>query len=176
MKQNFIAIVLGVVAIVIAAAGSLGLLSGSSKLGNTTQSFWDAKLGYYVNGSAIFDSLGRLTGNTQGTCYILAYATTIAASTTAAVDCQGTAAIGTTNTTNATALTGVTSASRIPGINMATSTAKSAGTYGSIEIVGASASTTSGFITLIVQNNTGTTFTWPTTGTATGTVYYLQTR
>jgi hypothetical protein len=108
-----------------------------------------------------------------GTCYVLPYATTIAASTTAAVDCQATALIYNTNTTRAVALAGVTAGDNVVA-NFATSTAAS--TFGSISISGASASTTPGYITLLVENLTGTTYTWPVTGTASGTASYIVTK
>ena len=107
-----------------------------------------------------------------GQCYVQAYATTIAASTTAQVDCQGTAATFGLNTANDTTLTGVTLGDNVVA-TFATSTSVVAGAYGSITIVGASASTTSGYISLRVENLTGTTFTWPIGGNATGTVSYF---
>lgn len=48
--KYFIAMGLSVVAIVIAA---LTLFGPSHSFGNTTQSFWDAKLGYRINGTSI---------------------------------------------------------------------------------------------------------------------------
>lgn len=108
-----------------------------------------------------------------GTCYILAYSATIPATTTAQVDCQGTAAIYNLNNSLATALTGVTFGDRVVA-NLSTTTA--AGTvWGSIHIAGASASTTSGYISLLLENLTGAAYTWPVTGTATGTVSYIVT-
>lgn len=113
-------------------------------------------------------AFSRLNG---GTCYVQPYATTIAASTTAQVDCQGTQAVGSTNTANDTALAGVTLLDSVQAI-FASSTSKQS--WGSIDVVGASASTTPGFITLIVSNNSGGVFTWPTTGNASGTVSYFD--
>lgn len=110
-------------------------------------------------------TFSRFNGST---CFIKAYATTIAASTTANVDCQGTAAIGTITGT-ASALTGVTDGDNVQ-VTLSTTTA---GTQSNgIAIIGAGASTTAGYITLRISNLTGAIFTWPTTGNATGTVYY----
>lgn len=112
----------------------------------------------------------QLSRVNAGTCYVLAYATTIDATSTAIVDCQATAAVGGITTVNASALAGVTAGDAVIA-QFATSTSGS--TLGGVKIIGASASTTSGYIQLNVANLTGTTFTWPTTGTATGTVNYL---
>lgn len=115
------------------------------------------------------DSVNGSQVNTlnYGTCYIKAYATTIAASTTATVDCQATAAV---SANGISALTGITVDSKVIA-TLATSTAGTSGL--GISIIGASASTTSGSITLRISNLTGTTYTWPVTGTATGTVQYI---
>lgn len=107
-----------------------------------------------------------------GQCYVQAYATTIAASTTAQVDCQGTALTYVTNTSNDTTLTGVAFGDNVVA-EFSTTTAVVAGAYGSIAVVGASASTTAGYISLRVENLTGALFTWPITGAATGTVSYF---
>lgn len=109
----------------------------------------------------------RLNG---GTCYIKAYATTIAASSTAQVDCQATAAV---SANGIAALTGVTFGDSVIA-TLATSTAGTASN--GLVITGASASSTAGYVTLYISNLTGTTFTWPVTGTATGTVHYFVMR
>ena len=117
------------------------------------------------NGTAI-------SGLNTGKCYIQAYATTITASTTATVDCQATAAVGGITTANDVALTGITSGDSIVTM-FATSTPSA---FGGIVIIGATASSTAGYITLSIENLTGTTYTWPLTGTATGTVSYFASR
>ena len=126
-----------------------------------------------VSGSGTGTQFQRMNG---GTCYIQAYATTIAASTTALVDCQATAAVGGITTANDTALTGVTFGDNVIA-NLSTTTAQS-GTTGNLGLVvtGVSASTTSGYITLKIANMNGTTFTWPLTGAATGTASYFVTK
>ena len=108
-----------------------------------------------------------------GTCYIQPYATTIAATSTAKVDCQGTAAVYDINTARDVALTGVTTGDYVQ-VRLATSTAGT--TSLGLNITGASASTTPGYIELYIANMTGATYTWPTTGTATGTASYLVTK
>lgn len=172
-------IALGVVAIVAIAglfypqtAGRiLGAVTGTTnfdnlgilqlKLGTTCNS----SFGYAgCNGTAI----SRLN---KGTCYIQPYATTIAASSTAAVECQATAATGGVTTANDTALTGVTSGDAV-FVTFATSTAITAGGgAGAPFVVGAVASSTAGYIHVIL-GNMGQTYTWPTTGTASGTMTY----
>ena len=74
-----------------------------------------------------------------GICYIQPYATTIAASSSAYVDCQGTAAVGTTNTGKDTALVGVSAGDSVQSI-LATSTVSGVAGQG-LEIGAASAST-----------------------------------
>ena len=107
-----------------------------------------------------------------GTCYILPYATTIAATTTAQVDCQGTAAIGTTNTGKATALAGVS-----PGdfavANLSSTTIGNA--FNGLVIDEVVSSSTAGYLTFVITNNTGGTFTWPVNSTASGTASYIVT-
>jgi hypothetical protein len=100
---------------------------------------------------ALFSSVGtQLNGFNFGTCYIQASATTITASSTVTVDCQG------STTGGNTALTGVTTNDNV-SVNFATTTST---TYSGLSILGASASSTPGYITMKVFNGTGTTFTW----------------
>ena len=47
--------------------------------------------------------------------------------------------------------------------------------YMGLQVAGASASTTSGYITVRLTNMLGDTFTWPLTGAATGTATYIVT-
>lgn len=63
MKNNFIAIALSVVAIVLA---TLSLASPGMKAGNTTASFWDATLGYKVNGTFVISSARAAAFTTGG--------------------------------------------------------------------------------------------------------------
>lgn len=126
------------------------------------------------NGFIIGDNGSEITGLNMGTCYIAPYASTIAASSTVVVDCQGTAgwdAAGDT-VTGSSALSGVVSGDVINAF-LATSTA---GVYGGIHIAGGIASSTAGHIELRITNFTGTTYTWPTTGTASGTAYFVAKR
>jgi len=133
MNKSTFALGLAVVAIVIAAFGTFH--SYAPSFGNKTASFWDATLGYYVNGVAVINSSGIPTGPSSGTCSLIATSFTVAASTTVSMDC---------------AVTGVVSGD-IVFAQFATSTTNGNGwTVGSV-----SASTTSGFITLRVNNWTG---------------------
>lgn len=114
-----------------------------------------------------------LTRINSGTCYILAYATTIAATSTALVDCQATALIYNVNNLRAAALTGVTFGDPTVA-SLSTTTATTAGTtFGGLVLEAAMASTTAGYIQLQISNLTGATFTWPVTGAATGTATYI---
>lgn len=140
-------------------AGNL-VLSGNDNTGTFTLTVGGS------NGTA----LSRVN---SGTCYIQAYAATIAATSTATVECQGTAFVRTITTAFTSALTGITSSSAV----QAELSADTAGTtVGGLVLTAAQASTTSGYITLRIYNATGGTFTWPTTGSATGTVSYFATQ
>jgi len=108
-----------------------------------------------------------------GTCYIQSYATTIAATSSATVECQATALVRTTATTFTSPLTGVASGD---AVNVTLSTATAGTTVGGLTITAATASTTAGYISLRVYNGTGATFTWPVTGSATGTASYIVTK
>lgn len=104
-----------------------------------------------------------------GTCFIRPYAATIAATSTAQVDCQGTGAWG---ANGASALTGVSFGDSVTA-TLGTST--SGTTLAGLNVNAAEASSTAGFIVLYIRNLTGTTFTWPLTGTASGTAHYVAT-
>lgn len=112
-----------------------------------------------------------VNGLNTGTCFLAPSATTIAATTTVSVDCQATAGFAAAGTS---ALTGVTSGDAVQFM-LSTTTAGATGP-GGLVATSASASTTAGYITVRILNLTGTTFTWPTIGSASGTAYYLVTR
>lgn len=97
-------------------------------------------------------------------CYIRASSQTIAASSTVQVDCQATAGAGTS------ALNGVQAGDRV-FVTMGTT---SPTTFLGLQVLGASASSTAGYITLNVLNGTGDTFTW--TAAASSSVQYLDIR
>lgn len=124
-------------------------------------------------GSITLSTTGtEVTRINKGTCYIKAYATTIVGSSTATVDCQGTAAV---SASGMSALTGVTSGDTIVATLSTTTAAGGAAApvLGGLVASGAVASSTSGYITLTIANLTGGTYTWPLTGQATGTVNYF---
>lgn len=116
-----------------------------------------------------------------GICYLRPTASTIAASSTQLVDCQGTAAVknpsGTAGSV-ASALPGVTLGDFVQ-VTLSTTTGLGGTTAGSfiggLSLLGASASTTAGYINLIIANLSGTIFTWPVAGAASGTASYLVT-
>ena len=123
--------------------------------------------GMSVTGGTTIGSTGTLINNeTWGNCYIKAYATTIAASTTAAVDCQANAAV---SANGIAPLPGVGTNDSVQ-VELSTTTANQP--FGGLDLLGASASSTTGYITLLLVNSTGATYTWPVTGTATGTASY----
>ena len=103
----------------------------------------------------------------HGTCYLRPRAATIAASSTALVECQGTAAW---DASGVSALTGVDTGDTFQVI-LSTTTATETGR--GIRITGAAASSTAGYIMLTIANSTGNTHTWPTSGSASGTASYI---
>lgn len=106
----------------------------------------------------------------NGTCYIQPYAATIAASSSASVDCQATQATGGLTTAKDTALTGVFSGDTVIG-TLGSTTAGT--TFGGLDLLYTAASSTNGYITFEVFNQTGTTYTWSTTAAASGTATYI---
>ena len=180
---------IGVVVVLALLFGYLYFTSASSPFGsaNVTGPIYYQTVGFQqgaafgTRNQSYFSNTGALTiGSTgtavnrvnTGTCYILPYATTIVASSSASVDCQGTAKIGTTNTGKATALVGVVAGDTVIA-SLSSTTIGSA--FGGIDIIQAVASTTNGYLTFVVRNMTGTTFTWPVNSTASGTASYIVT-
>jgi len=108
----------------------------------------------------------------EGTCYFRPSAATIAATSSVKVTCQGTAA---QSASGPSALAGVKSGDRV-WVQMSTTTSGVSGAGSGLVLNGASASTTNGYIELFITNLTGGTYTWPTTGTATGTAQYRASR
>lgn len=90
----------------------------------------------------------QATGLNFSTCQIVSTANTIAASSTKQVDCAGAAGA---------ALGGITVGDKVI-VQNSSSTPSTTGA--GLTILGASASSTSGFLTLILYNGTGGTFTW----------------
>jgi len=84
----------------------------------------------------------------SGIAQVIAYANTIAASSSARVDLGTTGAVGGT-------LTGVVAGDACDGF--ATTTV---GAWLGVDVIGSFASTTNGYCTLQLANNTGATFTW----------------
>ncbi len=173
MTKNII--VTAIIALVVSlGVGFFAIGSQQSNVSNQNQSVQGLSERDIQAVSIKIGTTGTKTNQTNwGTCYILAYATTITASSTAAVDCQKTAAVGTITTASASALVGVRFGDNIQ-VTLSTTTAGS--TFMGLNIIGAAASTTNGYISLRIANLTGTTFTWPTSGTATGTVSYVTRR
>ena len=142
-----------------------------SELGTATFTVTKAGVAALTGSLKIGSSGTAVTRANTGVCYFKAYATTIAATSSAYVDCQATAAVGSI-TGATTALTGVTFGDNVV-VNMSTTTAGTV--VGGLVVGGVSASTTAGHIQMRIVNLTGATYTWPTTGTATGTASYIVT-
>lgn len=186
---NILKIAGGVVAGVVIGL-LLSTLTGGKTLGGTyaqtvqyfTQGIYAGTTNQFsVSNAGVVTNAGMTVGSTgtalarlnAGTCYLAPYATTIAATSSATVDCQATAAINLTTAINWSALPGVTFGDN-PQMTLSTTTAGT--TVGGLAITAAAASTTAGVISLRIYNATGATFTWPTTGTASGTASYLITK
>lgn len=124
-----------------------------------------------ATGGTVIGSTGTTLNNvTTGTCYMAPSGTTIAASSTGTVDCQATAAV---SKSGESALIGVQSGDHVV-VTLSTTTASN--TYLGLTVIGATASSTNGYITLLLSNETGQAYTWPTTGTASGTASFITTR
>ena len=89
----------------------------------------------------------------RGTCNMQSNANTIAATTTVQIDCQA----GAGGTQSALTNVPAWASGDTVFFGLASSTATS---FGGLNVIGASASTTAGYITLQLYNQTGGTFTW----------------
>lgn len=173
MKSNIL--LAAAAAVLLAIGGLLAFLPkeeetvGSAVISTTQAIYKAAGLIAGAEGLTVGTSGTNIDRINTGTCYIKAYAASIAASSSASVDCQANDDV---DAGGIAALTGVTFGDIVVA-NLSTTTASD--TFGGIYIKGAAASTTPGYITLEIVNLTGTTFTWPTTGTATGTASYIAT-
>ncbi len=172
MKKIIIGVIIALIVIV---AGFFLLKKTSTNVGNITN-ISDLETNTFAVGPGCDNSFSTCTGTVinrinTGICYIRPYATTIVATSTASVDCQGTLAWG---ASGMSALAGVTKDDNIVAV-LSTTTAGTIST--GLSIIGASASTTSGYIVLRVSNLTGNTYTWSTiAGTASGTASYIITK
>jgi hypothetical protein len=126
-------------------------------VGSSEQFHIDGDGDITTTGSVTLGSDGTvLAGIKSGSCTIWAGATTIVASSTAQVECQGGTGGG------ITAISGVTSDS-ICSLQNASSTST---LFGGIVVGGVSASSTSGTIVARIANFTGATFTWNATASS----------
>lgn len=123
-----------------------------------------------AGGLTVGTGASTISGLNFGTCSIRPYAATIAASTTAQVDCQGTQNFA---SGPGSALPGITAADNIQA-NLGTSTQGTL--YGGLRLRTEIGSSTPGFITLFLENDTGATYTWSLTSNASGTAQYIATR
>lgn len=155
--------------ILIGISGQGGTTAGGIGGKTSTSGTYIAQNGFGVGTEQsfkqIFNSTGQLvlgqstspiTQILPGTCNIINYASTIAASTTAQVDCDA----GTTG--SPVAIAGILSGDKI-FIDPASTTPT---TFMGLDLLKAAASTTAGHITLWVANQTGTTFTWANSSTS----------
>lgn len=160
--------IVSVVAVIIAVTGLFFPKLGAAKFGDTNYGSLEASsltIGSTCNNEFSTTCVGtQVRGINIGSCVIFPYATTIAATSTAVVDCQA-------NAVGALApLPGVLLNDHVQ-ITLASTTSSLAG---GLVLNGASASTTPGYITLRVLNLTGTTFTW--NAAATTSISYISTR
>jgi len=173
IKQNHLSllIVLGLI-ISLFGSASPGVPSlGGNELTKVTNTYqFNNRVTLTASSTARTFKIGetgtQVTRVNVGTCYMRPYAATIAATSTALVDCQGTAAWDANGTS---ALAGVTAGDFVV-VSAATTTES---TLAGLHVIAASASTTPGFIQLRVSNLTGTTFTWSTSATASGTASFV---
>lgn len=130
-----------------------------------------ASNGALINGGLTLGSTNTITGLNFGTCFIHPYAATIAASTTAQVDCTATANFA---GGPGSPLSGIVFGDTLPGVKLGSTTVGTL--FGGLRLRSAEASSTSGYIVLNVENDTGATFTWSTTNAASGTATYMTAR
>ena len=160
-------IVIAVLVILVLLFG-VSYFGGSRIFGANVTGLVHQQIESFARGLQIGDKGTVLTKLNSGLCYIRPYAATVAASSTASVDCQATK---TWNVSGMSKLAGVTNNDYVAA-NLSTTTAGT--TFIGLTLIGASASTTSGYLTLKVANFTGTTYTWSVTaGTASGTATYF---
>lgn len=165
------------VAVVIAIVGGWMLFHSGTPVGTTanqtsTAGYYNAGLGFKVNGTTVINSSKQLvlgtsgtaiTGLVYGTCQVVAYSTTISASSTAQVDCSSNGmATGT--------ISGLTASQLVDAWATTTLSSVSQG----VSIVASHGSSTAGIITLRISNGSGTTFTW--SGAASTSVAYWAVR
>lgn len=154
------------------ACGGITCLSGGLRLVSDAGGDFEADVASIFAGAVSMTSSFTVGSNgtaftriNGGLCNIKSAVATLAASTSVAVDCGG-GALG------ATALTGVTAGDRVFLQQSTTTPSISAGAGTGLTILGVSASSTSGFITAILFNGTGGTFTW-TTAASSSWQYYV---
>jgi hypothetical protein len=152
-----------VVAIVLATLAILGG-GGMPGAGGTTATSTTASIYVTAGLRAGADGLRVGTSGTYngrydaGTCIIWAASNTIAATSTATIEC-------TSNGTETGLLTGVSNGDAV-FVTLSTST-PSVSLFGGLQVLGASASSTTGTIVLKVFNATGNTFTWTAAASST---------
>lgn len=179
MKQNIIGGVIGgiIVGVLLFAASFVG----GPTFGSTPSRALDVDLSVNsltttaastLTGVTIGSTGTAITRINTGTCYFAPNATTIAATTTKAVDCQATAAYG---ASGESALPGIVAGSNVV-LTLSTTTAGAISGPGSgLMLSGCTASSTAGYITCGLTAINGV-YTWPTSGTASGTASYIVTK
>lgn len=133
---------------------STGLGKGVSMASTTITAF---KVGLLSNQKSRVSS---------GSCTIRSDTNTIAASSTKQVDCQGGAVI-----TTALADIPAWALGDTTFVSMSSSTPT---TFAGLTVLGTSASTTAGYITVNLYNGTGTTFTWTAAASSSWSYYFAR--
>lgn len=167
MKKSSWALLVALVALITSIGAFFTTTGGSHPTGSTagqtaTAGYYVAGLGFRVgteqSSKTVFNSTGQLTLGTSGTaigrinfgtCQIVAYSNTIAASSTANVDCS-------TNGQPSGTITGISALDTVDAFATTSISSLSQGVF----IIASNASTTAGIIRLTVSNGTGGTFTW----------------
>lgn len=188
MNKATVALIVACFAVVIAGLAYFGIgkvqetLFGSTSCANITclsgglRLVADAGGDFESDVAAVFSSTFKLGSSgtsvsriNTGTCYFAPPAATIVATTTKTVDCQATAAV---SASGESALPGVAVGDSVV-LTLSTTTA---GVMpGSMLVTnGCTASSTQGYITCGLSALNGT-YTWPVTGTASGTASYIAT-
>ena len=163
IKQNHLSILIILFLVSSSLFGGSGSLFGARADLTTVTNPWtfsnSASDGGVTSASTTITTLKigqngtALTRVNSGFCNIKTGVATIAASSSIAVDCGG-------GSFGATALAGITVTDRVILGQPTTTPAIGANVGTGLQVLGASASTTAGFITVILFNGTGGIFTW----------------
>lgn len=165
---------------VIGVLALLGVILGAVALVGNQPAPAPAPLGSsgtrFPNGITVGNGVAggtTLAALNMGTCNLYQYVNTIAATSSITTDCVNTSSAGFGTTGGLVALNGVQSGDKVFA-TLATSTSV-ASALGRLTVMSAIASTTNGYITVVLSNLSGTTYTFQPT-TASTSLYYITVR